>query len=376
MLQAVLHGRHLYAGYALRVRFRAMAFQPEPTPEPPPSGGGGPVTINFDIGRLVEGIVNGFREGLNAWSQEILINILNTINEGIAVVWNGIWDSGANLLATPFALTIDFGPAKLLGVELFLVIYGILMLSVVLLGVRNMWRVMSGGGGALSDAVNGVLLGAMLATASTLIIAQAFMLTGLASDWVGRLDYRPALDAQNLLTIGPSLVLGLFTLVVMIVYGWKLMVRAAYRIVLLMFLTPWAPAASALWAIPQTKWIATLYWVTVGGWLAGGALAIGAISLGVQLALNNTNGVLALIFGVALVQIAHDLMAILPKGALGGISVGSPFGAAFSAVLGGAAGGAIGGAVGGSAGGFGGASGGGGVVAGALPSGDEPGFGY
>jgi hypothetical protein len=341
--------------------------QPEPPSQPSP-----PSAPGIDIGGLVNGIVNGLLDGLRTmvqdWAAGLPEVMLGGVRETISRFWHALWGSGANLLATPFALTIDFGPARILGRELTTTVYAITVLAVALLGLRIIWRTLSNKGGALDDAVNGVLFGAFLSGLSTLIVGQAFLLTGLASDAIGRIDYRPAFEPHTLLSIGPDILFGIVTLVVMIIYGWKLMVRAAYRIVLLMILGPFAPVAGILWAIPQTRWVSILYWVTLGGWLAGGFLAIGVISLAVQLGtIGNTSGLLSLIFGVALVQVAHDLMAILPKGA-GSMSVGSPFSLITGVTVGSAAVGA--------AAGIAGAGAVGGATAGALPAGDASGYGY
>lgn len=343
--------------------------------------------LKIDFGPLVQGFLDGIKQMVEDWISALPDMILGWIADQVMRLWQGIWFSGINVLATPFDLTIDFPPASVLGHALGTLTYSITLLAVALLALRILWGNITGRGGMLQDAVNGVLFGVFLAGTSTLIVGQAFLLVGIASDAIGRLDYRPSFEPHTLLSIGPDLVLGLFTLAVMIVYGWRLMVRGAYRVVLLMFLAPFAPVAGALWAIPQVRWVSILYWVTLGGWLAGGFLAIGAVSLAVQLAVfgNAAGGLLTLVFGVALLQLAYDLMAILPKGAGGGIQVGSPFGAllgmaggfAMGAVAGGAAAGATagGGAAGASGGGGGGGLGGGGAVA-ALSSGETAGYGY
>jgi len=115
-----------------------------------------------------------------------------------------------------------------------------------------------------------------------------------------------------------------------------------------------------------------MYWVNFGGWLAGGFLAVAALSMGVQLAtIGNTNPMVSLVFSVALMQLAYDLMAWLPGAFTGGLSIrgGDPAGgggipaiATGAAVAGVATAGVAAPAV---------AS-----FAGALPSGESPGLGY
>jgi len=337
--------------------------------------------IKIDFSGLAQAIIDGIRSLVESWLSALPQMIVDWIADQMMKLWNGIWFSNFNLLATPFALTIDFPPYMVLSHQLGMVAYSIAALSVALLAMRILWSNISGSGSMRSDAVNGVLFGVFLASLAALIVGQAFTLVGIASDAIGRQDYRPSFDPHSLLTIGPDLVLGLFAIVVLIVYGWRLMVRGAYRVVLIGFLAPFAPVCSALWAIPQLRWISILYWVTWGGWMAGGFLAIGAVSLAVQLALFGGEGLLLkLVFGVALLQLAYDLMSILSRGAAGGIQVGSPFGAmlgmagawTMGAVAGGAAGAAAGGAGGGGAVGSTGIGNGGAAAAIAEPVG----YGY
>jgi hypothetical protein len=330
--------------------------------------------FKIDFTPLIQGFVDGIKKLVESWVSALPNMIIDWIAEQVMKFWNGIWSSGFNLLATPFGLTIDFPPTVILSSQFGKIAYSITLLALALLALRIMWANLSGQGGMLGDAVNGVLFGMFLAGSATLIVGQAYVLVGIASDAWGRFDYRPSFEPHTLLSIGPSLVLGIFTLLVLIFYGWKLMVRAAYRVMLLAFLTPIAPAAGALWAIPQLRWVSVLYWVTWGGWLAGGFLAIGAVSLAVQLALfSEENGLWRLVGTVALMQLAYDLMGMLPKGAIGGIQVGSPFSSMIRAAGGFAMGAVAGGAAAGAA--ASGASGGGGAV-GALPSGSPGGYGY
>lgn len=289
-------------------------------PNPPSSGGGG-IDIGWLVDGIVHGLLNGLGEVLNNFAGGLWVNFINALGDGINQLWQSIWGSGANLLATPFALTVDYPPARLLGAELAMIVYGVTSLAIVLLALRNLWRSFSGGNSSINDAFSGVLVGIMLAGAATLIISQAYLLTGLASDEIGQFNYVPAFDAHALISIGPAFVVTVVTILLMMIYGFRLMLRAAYRIVLLMFLTPFAPIAGILWAIPQLRWVSTLYFVTIGGWLAGGFLAIGAISLGVQIAAFESGGsFLVLVFGIALVQLAYDLLAILPRAAFGAIN--------------------------------------------------------
>ena len=372
---------HPCANPATMAKMAPFFMQDAPPTDPPAPPSGPPdVHVNVDLSGIVEGIVNGVVNGVHdllfSWGDQLPTRVQPAITEGLTHLWDDLWHSGVNILATPEELTLLFPPAIALGARMVVILGGVAALAVVLLLLRILWRIMQGKGGVQEDVVSSILLGVILSTASWSILLVAFALCSRASDSFGRFDYSPAMWTQA--AMGNFLFWGV-TVGIMLFYGWRLFVRAAYRIVLLMFMSPFAPLASLLVAIPQTRWVAVLYWVTVGGWLAGGALALGALSLGVQLAtIGNSNPLVSLIFSVALIQLAHDLMAWLPKSFTGSALHGSaswsdawgPAGAAMG----------VGGAVAGAgvgAGAVASAASAAGSVAGALPSGaDVPGLGY
>lgn len=336
-------------------------MQDQPPPEPP----------KIDIGGIVSGIVQGFQVVLQGWADQLPQRIYDSATDPLVNLWEGIWHSGINIFATPLELTKDYPPAQTLFGGLVLLVPSIGLIAIVLLCLRNLWGIASGTSSMRYEAVNGILLGLMMSSASTLVIIIGFALTVQASDAIGHIDYAPALEPKNLLTNQvPFNLMGIFTFFIMLYYGWKLICRGAYRVVLLMFSTPFSPIAGALLAIPQARWISVRYYVMWGGWLAGGFFAVAAISLGMQLAVFHNQGLQSLVFGVALLQLAYDLMSWLAGGPGGGNAprIGMP-----TALAAGAAGGA---AVAAANQGANTVVDVGQGVAGALPAGEESGFGY
>lgn len=328
--------------------------------------------MSIDIGGLAQAIVNALLQGLTNLISPLPQQFLLWLSDQLNGLWDGVWNSGADLFNTPIELTLNYPPARDLGVALIIVMYSITSLSAVLLGLRALWRSLRGGTGTLDDTLNGFLMSVLLAGGSVILIGQAYALTWQATQAIGRFSYTPDFEPRQITDLGPAFIVSLFTILVMFIYGFKLMLRAAYRIALLMFLTPFAPVAGILYGIPQTRWIASAYYVTLGGWLAGGVLAIGCVSLGVQIAANEHGGLLPLFFGVALIQLAYDLMVIIPAWKLGTISIpqiGIPnvLAAAAGAVAGGAGAAGAGAVAGGGAAGAMGATMVGAGTIGALP---------
>jgi len=126
--------------------------------------------IKIDFSGLAQAIIDGIRSLVESWLSALPQMIVDWIADQMMKLWNGIWFSNFNLLATPFALTIDFPPYMVLSQQLGMVVYSIFALSVALLALRMLWSNISGSGSIRSDAVNGVLFGVILASIAGLIV--------------------------------------------------------------------------------------------------------------------------------------------------------------------------------------------------------------
>lgn len=287
--------------------------------------------MSIDVGALAQAIVNALINGLLNLLQDVPHNFLLWLADQLNTFWDDIFRSGINVLGTPLELTEDYGPAVDLGHALRALVTPIAVIAVALLGLRALWRSFSGGlhGSTQNDVVQGVLFALLLSTSSVFILAWAYQLISLASIAFGRFEYRTDFDPRDITNMQSDLMVTVFTILLMMIFGLKLVLRGAYRLILLMFLTPFAPIASICWAIPQLRWIASAYWVTIGGWMAGGILALAAVSLGVQIAAFDTFGPLwTVAASVSLLQLAYNMMTWLPEWA--GSQAGIPgFGAHF-----------------------------------------------
>jgi len=332
---------------------------------PPQQPGPGP---GIDIGGLVEGIVNGFREILTGWANDLPGQAATQSEPFIRQAWQQFWFSGVNVFGTPLELTWGFPAGQHLGRELFAIVPAIAALAVSLWCLRTAWGVITGNGNAVADAFGNVMFGIFVAMISTSLVGLAFLAVIEASAAIGNINYAPSIFSPGAFA---NFAFWIVAILVMLWYGWRLFVRGAYRIVLLMFLAPWAPLAGILFSIPQTRWAARLYFVNLGGWLVGGFLAVAALSMGVQLAtIGNTNPMVSIVFGAALMTLAHDLMGWLPSafsnspGGFGNPNGGGPVSVPVVAAAGAAV--ATGGV----------ATVAMPAVAGALPAGESPGLGY
>lgn len=336
--------------------------------------------MSIDLGGLAQAIVNALISGLQSLLAPLPEQFAIWLSDQLNEFWLGIWHSGANLFGTPLGLTIDYPPSVDLSVALGALVPAIAVLAAAVLGLRTIWNSMAAKPDHLrTDLTHNLFLGLFLASASVILLRQAFQLAQIATDAFGLFNYRPDFDPHDITNFTTDFLITVVGVILMIIFGFRLMLRGAYRLVLLMACTPFAPVASIMWAFPSLRWIASRYWITVGGWLVGGVLAVAIVSLGVQITADERGGggVLALFFPVALVMLAHDVMVWIPQWGTGRVDISRPglpgsWQYAGAAAAGGAAGmaaGAAGGAASGAAAGAGSAgltAGGAGAAAGAL----------
>src|SRR2546423_9463197 len=160
-------------------------------------------------------------------------------------------------------------------------------------------------------------MGAFLGGAGWLIADQIIITFGKISSAFGRGTFVDApkfglnTALVELLTLPVTVILA----VIALIFVGRLAYRFSYRTVLLGFLAPFAPIFGAFFGIPLLRPIASLYWWTYAGWAAGGILAVGALSLGVQVAFGH-QGIWGYLFGLAVLGLAHDIVPWLGRGSL------------------------------------------------------------
>ena len=131
--------------------------------------------------------------------------------------------------------------------------------------------------------------------------------------------------------------------IILIFFGVRLLLKAAWRVMFLVVLLPFGLLACALYAIPACRWLFS-WWAKVwGGMLLAQIPSVMALSIGAQLFAHGS-GIGAFVFSIAALQLATDLYSLIPFGHIG--HQGSPMGSAAGALRGAAA-------VGGLAAGFG-----------------------
>lgn len=277
----------------------------------------------------LSGIVDGFRSVLDAWTQSTWKSATDSAQSTIQTttnqMWNTLWSGDVNIFGTPRNLVTGFPPVLQLFHALLPAVVGIGYVGLILLGISMLLKPIFDRN-IFGDLFSQVLMGIFLGSVGWIIADQVIVLVGRLATTGGRMMLDPTSDS---LLPYPWPVRA-FLVIILLFFALRLAYRMAYRLALLGFFAPFAPIAGALLAIPKLKGVATLYWWTYCGWAAGGVLAVLALNLGTQLLLT-TNGLWSVLFGIAVLGIAHDIIPWLAHGALStrtpgirGLTFGAP----------------------------------------------------
>lgn len=131
------------------------------------------------------------------------------------------------------------------------------------------------------------------------VIADGF-LTGLSN-----------ITSDSGLPPGPMLIAYALLWLLLIYFGVRLMIRLAYGLFRLMVALAFGPLALMLWAIPQTEWVTWLWLRELLGWSTTPLLVTACLAIAIPLASGRDGVFGALIFGIAGMQAAHDLVGLL-----------------------------------------------------------------
>jgi hypothetical protein len=300
------------------------------------SADGGGITINFptvDWSTLIPQLVGYFFDAIGKF-----------LNDTLRSTFDGIWNSGANVLGhTDMAMTWGFGPVhdQVVGVQSAARV--ILVFALVFLGLRGMLSsIVPRQGGMLAEFVNGIIAATIMVAAFPLVIPLLIDFTNQAASAVGQANLSSYLSVGG---VSSPIIQGVL-LVILLFFAIRLLIKAVWRLGFLAILLPVGMAACALYAIPATRWMLG-WWARIwGGMLLAQIPSVMALTIGAQLFAEGS-GLGAFVYSIAFLQLATDLYTLIPFGTTG--SGGPPWGSLpsrLTAMVGGPAGAA---AVGGAA---------------------------
>jgi len=308
-------------------RLQAAAFQEQPTPEPPPAAPN--IDIHIDLSGLANLIWETFVEHITELGTAVWTPLWHTVNDGLRrgaqAVWDGVWSSSANIVTQlPPDLTYNFGPYRAIATDPVPLALGGATLAIVLLGLRTMFGAMVGRDHVITHVSGRLIPAVFLTLAYPVLVVQGFQMlnaaaTALGSAQIGSLLITPSPN--------PGLEVVYAALwVVLIFYGLRLLVRLAYSLFRLLVALLFGPVAIILWAIPQTEWV-TWFWLReLLGWATTPLLVTACLALAIPIASGRSGVFAAVVFSIAGLMAAYDLVGLLSMAHRGGGGGMSPIG--------------------------------------------------
>jgi hypothetical protein len=286
--------------------------------QPPP-----PVEVHvaaptIDFGAIGHSIVDALTQALPDLVGGIGQSAGSNMHSATGNLWNGLWTSGANVFTqTNPAQTINFGPIVGYTSEAQTAAYGLVLFGVMLLGLRTMLSsFVPMQSDTVGELVYGIATAMMLAGALPVLMLRAVDVLNLALRQLGGVNLSSSLPQS----IGNDPIVTVVLALLVVWYGIKFVIKSMKRLVVLAVLTPFGPIAMLLRCIPQTRWVSGWWARTWGGLLVAQAPAALALTIGVQLAL--FSGVLGVLWTVAFLGAASDLLDLFGHGMIGGSGPG------------------------------------------------------
>jgi hypothetical protein len=321
-------------------------MQADPSPSPAP----GPIDVHLNLDALANLIWQAFIDhigdvGAAAWSgikgnlpdigQAIWTPLSTWFTDGMRGSAEQTWRALFATLSVPLlvfqlppALTYNLDAYRAVATDPLVVATAGATLALVLLGLRTLFGSMIGRDHVITHVTGRIIPATALAMAYPVLVAQFVGLVNSAGASVGPqalaglLAFPPAPNPQLIL---PYLVLWLL----LIVYAVRLLIRLAYSLFRFLVALVFGPVAIVLWAIPQTEWVTTLWLRELVGWGTTPLLVVVALAIAVPLAMGQSGFLPALLFSLAGLKAASDLVGLLGTtrgGGGGGFGFGSPIG--------------------------------------------------
>jgi hypothetical protein len=245
-----------------------------------------------------------------------------TIDDTLHHSFDSVWTSSGNVLGqTDLGMTWSFGAIHDQVMSVHDASRAVLLFALVLLGLKSiLGGLVHSHSDVIGDFVNAVLASVIMVAAFPIVIPLVIGAVNQAAGVVGSTDisqYISSGSTENSLVQAVLFIILLF-------YGMRLLIKAAWRIGFLAVLLPVGMAACALYAIPATRWLLGWWSRVWGGMLIAQIPSVMALSIGVQLAAHGS-GMGAFVFSIAFLQLATDLYTLIPFGSSGG-GGGPPWG--------------------------------------------------
>jgi hypothetical protein len=289
---------------------------------PPPNPAAPTPEIHIDLSGLAESIWRWFIDHIDDLGSAIVSGIETALREAAQAVWEAIWHSSANIVTQiPPDLSYNFGPYRAIAGDTTSLAVGGATLALVLLGLRTLLSTMIGYDQLVTHVLTRLIPSVFLTLAYPALIVRGIQLVNDAAHALGSTAIGGSLvtGLATILTFQPppvpSLMLPYALLwLVLMYFGVRLLVRLTYGLFRLMVALIFGPVALILWAIPQTEWVTWLWLRELLGWATTPLLVTACLAMAVPLAAGREGVLSAVLFGIAGMQAAYDVVGLLGVG--------------------------------------------------------------
>jgi hypothetical protein len=293
-------------------------FQSRFAQQAPPTASLPSPAIHIDLSGLAESIWTWFIDHIGELGMAILVALEDTLRTAARALWDALWHSSANIVTQiPPDLSYNFGPYRAVATDPVRLAVGGATLALVLLGLRTMMSAVVGTDHLVTHVLTRLIPAVFMSLAYPALIARGMGLVNSAAEALGSeaiargfltgFDSLAAFEPPPSGMVIPYLLLWLL----LIYFGIRLLCRVAYGLFRLLVALIFSPVALILWAIPQTEWV-TWFWLReLLGWATTPLLVTACLAMAIPLAGGREGFLGAMVFGIAGMQAAYDLVGLL-----------------------------------------------------------------
>jgi hypothetical protein len=296
-----------------RIAQQLGRFAQQSPPAPAPT-----INVRIDLSGLADLIWRSLMDHLNDLGTAILSSLEDALRQAAQALWDALWHSSPNIVTQiPPDLSYNFGPYRAIAGDPMPLAIGGATLALVLLGLRTIASSVLGGDHVASHILTRLIPAVFLTLAYPALVVRGIGLVNTAAEGLGSQAIGTGFLAGigSLMTFHPPAmwlkIPYLLLWLLLIYFGVRLVARLAYALFRLLVALVFGPLALILWAIPQTEWV-TWFWLReLVGWATTPLLVTACLAMAVPLAGGRYGLLGGIVFAIAGLQAAYDLVGLI-----------------------------------------------------------------
>ncbi len=238
----------------------------------------------------------------------LFFNALGTyLMQQAQMLLDALSGDGINILThTPPEWTYQLGPLHDFAASGLDATYGVISLALVLAGFALLGRQFFGWSWTLGEHAARIALAVIFASGFFRLAQWSIDLVNAVDAAIGAAP----IPSPNTGTEVNPLVMAVLMLIWIVLVA-RLLIRMAYRLLIIDVLFIFGPIAMLTWAIPQSQWIARRWMLLWVSWLIGQPLVVACLKLGSILANPFGGSWPGMLLGIGVLLLAHDVVDLI-----------------------------------------------------------------